>query len=72
MKPTYRLLNKSSYSVGLAYEMLVLNVLQRYSFQIKHTGGSGDGGQDFNGYWVLPGKNIPVVGTHWCTVCTRQ
>ena len=48
--------------MGLAYELLVMEVLKRYSFQIKHTGGAGDGGQDFNGYWVLPDKRVPVVG----------
>ena len=56
------LLQQSSYSVGLAYELLVMEVLERYSFQLKHTGGTGDGGQDFNGYWVLPDKRLPVVG----------
>ena len=40
----------------------MMEVLKRYSFQIKHTGGAGDGGQDFNGYWVLPDKRVPVVG----------
>ena len=48
--------------MGLSYELLVMDMLKRYSFQLKHTGGAGDGGQDFNGYWVLPGKRIPVVG----------
>ena len=59
---THRLLQTSSYSVGLAYELLVMEVLSRYSFQLKHTGGAGDGGQDFNGYLVLPEKRVPVVG----------
>ena len=57
-----RLLQTSSYSVGLAYELLVMEVLSRYSFQLKHTGGAGDGGQDFHGYLVLPDERVPVVG----------
>ncbi len=56
------LLQCSAYSVGLAYEQLVLKVLQRYGFQLMHTGGPGDGGQDFNGFWLLPHKRIPVLG----------
>lgn len=62
MRIAQTLLQPSTYSVGLAYEMLVLNVLHKHSFQIRHTGGTGDEGQDFNGYWMLPDKKIPVVG----------
>ena len=62
MKVHAILLRTSGYSVGLAYELLVMDVLKKYSFQLKHTGGAGDGGQDFNGYWVLPDKKVPVVG----------
>ncbi len=56
----------SAHSVGLAYERLVLKVLERYGFQILHTGGAGDGGQDFNGFWLLPRvpeQRVPVLGT---------
>ena len=52
----------SPYSVGLAYEVLVLNTLRRHMFQLMHTGGAGDGGQDFSGFWNLPNKRVPVVG----------
>lgn len=66
MKVAESLLSRrpSTYSVGLAYEMLVLSVLQRYGFQIRHTGGPGDRGQDFIGHWMLPSNklNIAVVG----------
>ena len=65
MRLCVRLLQQSSYSVGLAYELLVMEVLERYSFQLKHTGGAGDGGQDFSGYWVLPDKRVPVVGEQY-------
>ena len=68
MRLCIRLLQQSSYSVGLAYELLVMEVLERYSFQLKHTGGAGDGGQDFNGYWVLPEKRVPVVGEQHITI----
>ena len=48
---------------GLAYELLVVRVLRRYSFQLMHVGRSGDQGQDFLGHWVLPGnRRVPVVG----------
>ena len=62
MRLHYNLLQASTYSVGLAYELLVMDVLQKYSFQLKHIGGSGDKGQDFIGYWTLPNKKIAVVG----------
>lgn len=52
----------STRKVGLNYEKLVLAVLESYSFQLKHTGGTGDGGQDFTGCWRLPQRNIPVIG----------
>ena len=68
MRLCVRLLQQSSYSVGLAYELLVMEVLERYSFQLKHTGGAGDGGQDFNGYWVLPEKRVPVIGEQHVTI----
>ena len=68
MRLCKRLLQQSSYSVGLAYELLVMEVLERYSFQLKHTGGAGDGGQDFNGYWVLPEKRVPIVGEQHVTI----
>jgi hypothetical protein len=45
-----------------------MEVLEKYSFQLKHTGGAGDGGQDFNGYWVLPEKRVPVVGEQHVTI----
>ena len=56
---------ESSYRVGLAYERLTLAVLKQYSFHLTRTGGKGDGGQDFTGYWKLPDRNIPVVGELW-------
>lgn len=59
----------SAYSVGLAYEQLVLKVLARYGFQLMHTGGPGDEGQDFNGLWLLPHKKIPVIGKTTPSVC---
>lgn len=63
------LLQYSTYSVGLAYEQLVLKVLKRYGFQLMHTGGPGDEGQDFNGFWLFPHKKIPVVGNKYLSVC---
>ena len=61
MKPSLRLL-VSNYGIGLAYEKLTLAVLKGYSFHLKHTGRTGDGGQDFTGYWKLRDRKIPVVG----------
>ena len=52
----------SSYSVGLAYEMLVMKVLRSLSFRIQHCGRGGDHGRDFVGQWVLPEKRVQVVG----------
>ena len=52
----------STYRVGLAYEKLTIEVLKKLNFKLVHTGGTGDQGQDFTGYWVLPHKKIPVVG----------
>ena len=64
MRLQYCLLQKapSNVSIGLAYELLVLKVLQSYSFHIRHTGRKGDRGQDFIGHWVLPDQRVPVVG----------
>lgn len=59
---SYKLM-QSTYKIGLSYEKLTLAVLRGHKFYLKHTGGPGDGGQDFTGYWSLPEKNIPVVGT---------
>lgn len=52
----------STRSVGLAYEKLSMAVLKLYSFDLSHTGGSHDGGQDFIGRWILPDRTIPIVG----------
>ena len=52
----------SSYSVGLAYELLVVKVLRRYSFHIQHCGRGGDHGRDFVGQWILPEERVQVVG----------
>ena len=52
----------SAVGVGQAYELLVLNVLRGYSFQLVHTGRPGDRGQDFFGRWVLPNGRVRVVG----------
>ena len=52
----------SSYKVGLAYEKLSLEVLRRYVFHLKHTGRSGDEGQDFSGYWIISRKAVAIVG----------
>ncbi len=63
MKLSQKLL-QSTYRIGLAYEKLTVGVLKQYSFHLKHTGGTGDGGQDFTGYWKLSDRSIPVVGEH--------
>jgi hypothetical protein len=52
----------SPYKVGLEYEKLSLEVLRRYVFHLKHTGCSGDGGQDFTGFWFLSKRAVPIVG----------
>lgn len=52
----------SNYSVGLAYEKLSINALRRLGFQLMHTGGKGDKGLDFIGYWVLPDREVPIIG----------
>ena len=64
MRLQWRSLQKapSNVSIGLAYELLVMKVLQSYSFHIRHTGRKGDRGQDFIGHWVLPDQRVPVVG----------
>ena len=60
----------SKVKVGLDYERLVVAVLRGYSFQLKHTGRSGDEGQDFTGNWSLPHRNIPVVGEKMLQLCS--
>ncbi len=53
----------STFQTGLAYERLVMEVLRGYSFQLVHTGRTGDRGMDFLGHWVLPGnRRIQVIG----------
>lgn len=69
MRVARGLLHCSAHTIGLEYEKLVLLVLKKKGFQLMHTGGSGDGGQDFTGYWVLSNKKIPVVGTEPCVYC---
>ena len=54
---------ESPYRVGLDYEKLSLQVLRGLAFQLKHTGGCGDGGVDFTGHWELSKRTIPVIGT---------
>lgn len=56
------LLFNSPYQVGLAYERLTLAVLKDYSFHLRHTGKAGDGGQDFDGWWQLSKRSIPIIG----------
>ena len=53
----------SSYAVGLAYELLVVRTLSRYSFSLRHCGKGGDRGEDFVGQWILPGERVQIVGT---------
>ena len=60
-------LQPSTVSRGLAYELLVLKVLKNYSFQLTHTGRSGDRGQDFFGHWLLPDRRVQVIGE--CSIC---
>ena len=55
-------LSTSPYRVGLAYERLSLSILKSYSFHLRHTGKAGDGGQDFDGWWQLSKRSIPIVG----------
>ena len=52
----------SSYAVGLAYELLVVRTLSRYSFSLQHCGKGGDRGKDFMGQWILPDQRVQVVG----------
>ncbi|CAI8021472.1 Uncharacterized protein C824.03c, mitochondrial [Geodia barretti] len=53
----------STVAVGRAYELLVLAVLRRYSFQLYHSGRRGDGGVDFVGHWALtPAARLDIVG----------
>ena len=47
---------------GVYYERLTLRTLLQHSFSIKHEGKSGDKGKDFSGEWVLPDKQIRIVG----------
>jgi len=56
----------SNVTIGMAYELLVLNVLRRYCFHLYHTGKTGDRGRDFIGHWVLPNQRVPVVGELLC------
>jgi len=52
----------SSYSIGRTYELLAIDVLKRYCFDLLHRGSPGDKGIDFSGRWVLPKNTVPVVG----------
>ena len=49
-------------SKGLLYERLTLRTLLTYSFSIKHEGKPGDKGKDFAGEWVLPDRQIRIIG----------
>ena len=52
----------SSYSIGRNYELLSIDVLKRYCFDLLHRGSTGDKGIDFSGRWVLPNNVVPIVG----------
>ena len=68
----------STVEIGRRYELLCVDVLRSHSFQIVHTGRTGDKGVDFIGRWVLPSSEIPVVGqcknwkTALCPVHVRE
>ena len=52
----------NSVEIGRRYELLCMSVLRSHSFQIVHTGRTGDKGVDFIGRWILPSIELPVVG----------
>lgn len=52
----------SSASVGRMYELLSIDVLKNYCFDLIHRGSVGDKGIDFSGRWVLPSNIVPIVG----------
>ena len=52
----------SKAAIGRTYELLSVKALRNYSFQLSHRGRAGDRGIDFIGSWVLPSKEIRVVG----------
>ena len=54
----------STHAKGLSYELLTIAVLRSYSFNIEHCGKVGDKGKDFWGHWVLPNKQVPLVGMY--------
>ena len=54
---------------GLYYERLTLRTLLAYSFRIKHEGKSGDKGKDFSGEWVLPDRQIRIIGEGIVVFC---
>ena len=58
----------SNFTIGRHYEKVVIAILRTYSFHIWHSGRSGDKGVDFTGSWVLPNKEVPVIGERYIKV----
>lgn len=53
----------SKQALGLAYELLSVNVLRKNGFSVDHCGRKGDKGIDFKGNWTLSDlKTVPVIG----------
>jgi hypothetical protein len=47
---------------GPAYEKHVLALLKRLRFSVVGTGRAGDGGVDFQGWWLLPDQELRILG----------
>lgn len=53
---------KEAFIRGAAFEKSVLLLLHRLRFDVVGTGGTGDGGVDFQGWWQLPDQEVRVFG----------
>eukprot|EP01122_Echinamoeba_exundans_P004920 TRINITY_DN15127_c0_g1_i1.p1 TRINITY_DN15127_c0_g1~~TRINITY_DN15127_c0_g1_i1.p1 ORF type:complete len:248 (-),score=16.76 TRINITY_DN15127_c0_g1_i1:188-931(-) len=47
---------------GPSYEKHVLALLKRLRFSVVGTGRAGDGGIDFQGWWLLPDQEVRIFG----------
>ncbi len=48
--------------LGTQYELRTIEVLKKYAFELRHTGGRSDGGIDLVGNWLIPGiPKIPII-----------
>jgi len=52
----------SSYFIGKTYELVTIDVLKKYCFDLLHRGSTGDKGIDFSGRWLLPNNIVPIIG----------